>query len=217
MNISRSKDSTINEAKAVLKAARLLRLQSISPSSSYDSYSLLCSTRKNKQQNEEEECRSFRSSNSALYHRSSSISDKNVDSLPSSSFARIHDKNCVSTNDDIHDVLQELKQIKQIIAKEIHVTKDIDNNLRTRIYSFMEACNLVLKEFDRRPEHESDTSCYSYEQNQQQNLDGKKKTSMLRRKSSLRNKFARQRSLSTTSCGSSSTVRFDLSQNEFFD
>lgn len=143
-----------------------------------------------------------------------------MDSFPFS-FTRIQDKNpCNDVSNEINNVFRELKQIKKNIAKEIHVTRNMNNNLTTRIHSFMEACNLVLKDFDRQPEHEIDYSA-SYEYKQQQNIDdGKKertKTAMnLERTSSLQNKFqTRERLLSTTSCGSS--VRFDLSQNEFFD
>ena len=223
MNIGQRKDSSrksnpVSEAKAVLKAARLLRLHSISPRSSS-----ISSIRRTNKKNEEE-CSSSRNRKideaASSRYRSSSSANKSVDSFPFS-FTRIQDRNPHDVSNEINNVLRELKQIKQNIAKDIHVTKNMDNNLTTRIHSFMEACNLVLKDFDRgQPEHEIDYSA-SYEYKQQQNIDdGKKerqKTDMnLERASSLRNKFqTRERSLSTTSCGSS--VRFDLSQNEFFD
>lgn len=210
MNIGRRKDSSsspFNHAKAVLKEARLLRLSSISPRSSYYRDE---STNKKVLLKE-------RSSESASFCSESS-SKKRMNLFPPFSFAKIKDKKNIVPHDlpnEIGDIVQELKQIKQNIVKDMKKTKEVDIDLNLRIQSFMEACNLVLNQFDKQSEYEIDGYSKEIRHHQKNDVeDNDRDKSMPRRKSSLRTNFQKQRSLSSVSANSS--VRFDLSQNEIF-
>lgn len=94
--------------------------------------------------------------------------------------------------------------------------KDMDISLHSRIQFFMEACNLVLKQFDRQPEYKIDVYSkeFGHPQQKKEYADYTKRSTMPRRESSLRTQFRKLKSLSSSSANSS--VRFDLSQNEIF-
>ena len=200
MNIGRRIDSSrnpINDAKAVLKEARLLRLSSISRERGHAKKKVLPLKERRSSESSASSCTSTCSFNTSM------------NSFPIFAFAGIKDKNSCSHDlpNDVSDIVRELKQIKQNIIKDMEVTKDMDIHLNSRIQSFMEACNLVLNQFDGQSKYEIDL----YSKN---NVDDTRKKTLPRRESSFPTKYQRERSSSSASANSS--VRFDLSQNEIF-
>lgn len=204
MNVGRRREpgsNPIDEAKAVLKEARLLRITTttISPRSSSSR------TQKGNKKVRDSSWSSTASSNDSIH------------SFPLLSFAKIKtEKSPHRLPDNVGDIVQELKHIKHSIMEDMKMTKDIDINLHSRIQSFMEACNLVLNQFDRQLEYDIDVHSkeFGHLQQKKEYEDDTKRPTMPRRKSSLRTQFRKLKSLSSSS--ENSSVRFDLSQNEIF-
>ena len=92
---------------------------------------------------------------------------------------------------DVDDILQELKQVKRTIMKDIkgrRINTSLTDTEMNSIQNFMKACDLMLESFEVHPRHEAGLYFERYSNNRQQNK-------------------RRQRS---------SSVKFDLSRNEFF-
>lgn len=154
-----STDSFLVNTKAVLMEARLERLSSVSSdygkrtNAAYNLISRRASNNTTKTKNisnksiHVHDARSSRANSCRQSSRSSSRSPFSAE----------------ATLVDVDDCLRELKQVKSNIMKEIESKKSkgsmktslTDSEMNT-IESFMKACELMLKSFDKQPQHDAE-------------------------------------------------------------